>query len=121
MADNPFYDAILYMEPLLPEDREGRLLALGLEVIRRAERLRSLLHPITRKSVVAPPRFFVGLRFAERTGAPGVARLSRCQLFSKSVSGRLGLTADAVRTQTAHLRSPPLICPSLPQTSDQRG
>lgn len=39
------------MEPLLPEDRDGRLVGLGLEVIRRAERLRGGLHPITRRGV----------------------------------------------------------------------
>ena len=39
------------MEPLLPEDREGRLVHLGLEVIRGAERLRGGLHPVTRRGV----------------------------------------------------------------------
>src|SRR5437867_1688081 len=39
------------MEPLLPEDREGELAGFALELIRKAERLRGLLHPITRKSV----------------------------------------------------------------------
>ncbi len=36
----------------MPEDREGKLAVLGLEVIRRAERLRSALHPLTRQGVV---------------------------------------------------------------------
>ncbi len=39
------------MEPLLPEDGEGELSDLALELVRRAERLRTFLHPITRKSV----------------------------------------------------------------------
>jgi Fic family protein len=40
------------MEPLLPEDRDGRLAALALDVIRGAERLRGILHPVTRQAVV---------------------------------------------------------------------
>ena len=40
-------------EPLLPEDREGGLAALGLELLRRAERLRGTLQPVTRRSVAA--------------------------------------------------------------------
>lgn len=40
------------MEPLLPEDRDGKLHQIGSEVIRRAERLRGALHPLTRKGVV---------------------------------------------------------------------
>ena len=39
------------MEPLLPEDGEGGLAGTALLLIRKAERLRGLLHPITRKSV----------------------------------------------------------------------
>jgi hypothetical protein len=39
------------MEPLLPEDREGRLAEVGVEVIRCAERLRGGVHPITRRGV----------------------------------------------------------------------
>jgi len=39
------------MEPLLPEDRDGSLAVLALSFIRKAERLRSSLHPITRKAV----------------------------------------------------------------------
>lgn len=39
------------MEPLLPEDREGRLSLIALEVIRHAERLRGHLHPLTRQGV----------------------------------------------------------------------
>ena len=46
------YDAPRYMEPLLPEDRDGRLSRLALEVIRRAERLRAYLHPVTHRGVV---------------------------------------------------------------------
>ena len=45
------YDHPSDMEPLLPEDRDGRLAQLGLEVIRRSERLRGGLHPITRRGV----------------------------------------------------------------------
>jgi Fic family protein len=39
------------MEPLLPKGGESSFSVLGLEVIRRAERLRSCLHPITRSRV----------------------------------------------------------------------
>jgi Fic family protein len=39
------------MEPLLPEDGEGRLADTALLLIRKTERLRGRLHPITRKSV----------------------------------------------------------------------
>jgi Fic family protein len=46
-----FYNHPSDMEPLLPEDREGRLAELGLEVIRRSERLRGGLHPVTRRGV----------------------------------------------------------------------
>jgi Fic family protein len=35
------------MEPLLPEDPDGGLAALGWEVVRRAERLGAALHPVT--------------------------------------------------------------------------
>jgi len=40
------------MEPLLPEDRDGKLAQLGLEVTRHSERLRDVLHPVTRRGVV---------------------------------------------------------------------
>ena len=46
------YDHPSDMEPLLPEDRDGRLAALGLEVIRLSEQLRGSLHPITRRGVM---------------------------------------------------------------------
>ena len=46
------YDHPSDMEPLLPEDRDGRLAKLGLEVIRHSEHLRGSLHPITRRGVV---------------------------------------------------------------------
>lgn len=39
------------MEPLLPEDADGGLTDTALLLIRRAERLRGLLHPVTRKAV----------------------------------------------------------------------
>lgn len=39
------------MEPLLPEDGDGGLAGTALVLIRKAEHLRGLLHPITRKSV----------------------------------------------------------------------
>jgi hypothetical protein len=39
------------MEPLLPEDEDGALAGTALLLIRRAERLRGLLHPVTRKAV----------------------------------------------------------------------
>jgi Fic family protein len=39
------------MEPLLPEDRDGRLDVLALELIRKAERLGGRLHPVTRRTV----------------------------------------------------------------------
>src|SRR4051812_34639918 len=40
------------MEPLAPEDRDGRLLELSVKLIRHAERLRGLLHATTRAVVV---------------------------------------------------------------------
>jgi Fic family protein len=52
MAPRRFIEHPSQMEPLLPDDRQGRLHALALEVIRRAERLRRVLHPITRVAVV---------------------------------------------------------------------
>ena len=52
MDHGVLYDAARYMEPLLPEDRDGTLACLALEVIRRSERLRACLHPITRQAVV---------------------------------------------------------------------
>lgn len=42
-----FYDMPTAMEPLLPEDRDGALEALGWQVVRRAERLGAALHPLT--------------------------------------------------------------------------
>jgi len=51
MKAKRLYDHPADMEPLLPEDREGRLAHLGLEVIRRAERLCGGLHPVTRHGV----------------------------------------------------------------------
>src|ERR1035437_760643 len=39
------------MEPFLPEDGDGGLAGTALVLIRKAERLRGLLHPITQKSV----------------------------------------------------------------------
>jgi hypothetical protein len=51
MTTKRLYDHPSDMELLLPEDREGRLAQLGLEVIRRAERLRGGLHPVTRRGV----------------------------------------------------------------------
>ncbi|HTI72916.1 MAG TPA: Fic family protein [Candidatus Limnocylindria bacterium] len=39
------------MEPLLPEDREGKLISLSGEVVRRSERLRGKLHPVSRRKV----------------------------------------------------------------------
>ena len=51
MAMKRLYDHPSDMEPLLPEDRDGRLAQLGLEVIRRAERLPGGLHPVTRRGV----------------------------------------------------------------------
>jgi len=47
------------MEPLLPEDGDGEL---ALVLIRKAERLRGLLHPITRKSVAQLVRSMNGLQ-----------------------------------------------------------
>src|SRR5256885_1086372 len=49
---NRLFDHPSDMEPLFPEDRDGCLANLALAFIRKAERLRSLLHPITRKGVV---------------------------------------------------------------------
>ena len=39
------------MEPLVPEDGSGELSNLPLELVRRAEQLRTVLHPITRQAV----------------------------------------------------------------------
>jgi Fic family protein len=41
------YDHPTDMEPLLPADRDGSLAALGWQIVRRAERLGSALHPVT--------------------------------------------------------------------------
>lgn len=46
MTPRPF-DSPADMEPLLPEDRDGGLEALGWQVVRRAERLGGALHPLT--------------------------------------------------------------------------
>ena len=51
MASRRLFDNPADFEPLLPEDRDGRLAALGLELLRRAERLRGTLQPVTRRSV----------------------------------------------------------------------
>ena len=51
MASRRLFDHPSDFEPLLPEDRDGRLAALGLELLRRAERLRGTLQPVTRRSV----------------------------------------------------------------------
>lgn len=53
MASRRLFDNPADFEPLLPEDRDGRLAALGLELLRRAERLRGTLQPVTRRSVAA--------------------------------------------------------------------
>ena len=60
MSQRQLFGRISDMEPLLPEDREGKLAALGLEVLRRAERLRSALHPVTRRGVVDSVRSMNG-------------------------------------------------------------
>jgi Fic family protein len=52
MPKSRFIEHPSQMEPLLPEDRDGRLAGLALEVIRGAERLRGMLHPVTRAAVV---------------------------------------------------------------------
>ena len=39
------------MEPLLPDDAEGKLAGLALALIRKVERLRGCLHPVTRRAV----------------------------------------------------------------------
>ena len=53
MAQRRLFDNPADFEPLLPEDRDGRLAALGLELLRRAERLRGTLPPVTRRGVAA--------------------------------------------------------------------
>ena len=53
VASRRLFDHPADMEPLLPEDRDGTLAALGLELIRRAERLRGAFHPVTRRGVSA--------------------------------------------------------------------
>lgn len=52
MSRRQLFDRVSDMEPLLPEDRDGKLAGLALEVLRRAERLHSALHPVTRSGVV---------------------------------------------------------------------
>jgi len=52
MSRKQLFKRVFDMEPLLPEDRDGKLAGLGLEVLRRAERLRGALHPVTRRGVV---------------------------------------------------------------------
>jgi Fic family protein len=51
MTSRRLFDNPADFEPLLPEDRDGRLAALGLELLRRAERLRGTLQPVTRRSM----------------------------------------------------------------------
>lgn len=51
MSKIQLFDHPSDMEPLLPDDADGALMSLGLELIRKAERLRDLLHPITRGAV----------------------------------------------------------------------
>jgi Fic family protein len=56
MAAPHLFDHPADFEPLLPDDRDGRLGSLGLELLRRAERLRGTLHPITQRSVATLAR-----------------------------------------------------------------
>jgi len=51
MSMRRLFDHPSDMEPLLPEDSDGKLAALALQLIRKAERLRDCLHPITRTTV----------------------------------------------------------------------
>jgi len=44
------------MEPLLPADRDGSLASLGWQVVRRAERLGSALHPVTSQELAGVVR-----------------------------------------------------------------
>ncbi len=53
MSSRRLFDHPADFDPLLPEDRDGRLAALGLELLRRSERLRGALQPVTRRSVAA--------------------------------------------------------------------
>lgn len=53
MPSRRLYDNVADMEPLLPEDRDGKLAALALDLIRQSERLRGVLHPITGQAVAA--------------------------------------------------------------------
>jgi Fic family protein len=50
-ANKTLYNHPSDMEPLLPGEAEGQWLNLALSLIRRAERLRGALHPVTRKLV----------------------------------------------------------------------
>lgn len=50
-AHGALYDHPSDMEPLVPGDGEGKLANLALVLIRGAERLRGLLHPLTRRLV----------------------------------------------------------------------
>ena len=50
------------MEPLLPADRDGSLAALGWQIVRRAERLGSALHPVTSQGLAEVVRVIVPWR-----------------------------------------------------------
>src|SRR5437879_1921589 len=45
------FDHISDMEPLLPEDRDGELAGTALMLMRKAEHLGGMLHPVSRRSV----------------------------------------------------------------------
>ncbi len=85
------YDHPSDMEPLLPEDRDGHLVHLGLEIIRRAERLRGGLHPITRRGMAELVRsmnsYYSNLIEGHRT-RPGDIDAAARQEFSSDAARR---------------------------------
>lgn len=91
MVKNRLYDHPSDMEPLLPEDREERLAGLGLEIIRRAERLRGGLHPVTRRGVAELVRsmnsYYSNLIEGQRTRPSDIDAAVR-QEFSTDASRR---------------------------------
>src|SRR5438477_5636410 len=79
------------MEPLLPEDREGQLAGLALMIIRKADRLRGSLHPVTRKSVAGLVRsmnsYYSNLIEGHRT-TPRDIDAALTKHFSKNLAQR---------------------------------
>lgn len=81
------------MEPLLPEDRDGHLSALALELIRKAERLGGRLHPITQRSVAGLVRsmnsYYSNLIEGHRTTPADIEAALRRQFSQNSTHAAL--------------------------------